>query len=66
MAGLQKQQKLGVVICTDTVITGCRFLPMLHNECKVECKQHVASLKGVPLFYDDSLNGVAHGVLAAE
>jgi len=38
---------------------------MLHNVCKVECK-HVGSLKEFLLFYDDSLNVVTHGVLAAE
>jgi len=39
---------------------------MLHNECKVEYKLHVVRLKGIMLFYDDSLNGVKRGVLTTE
>ena len=38
----------------------------LHNDCKDDEKQHGVRLKEVLLFYDDSLNGVTRGVLAAE
>ena len=39
---------------------------MFTNHSKHADKQYVEGLKGILLFYDDSLNGVTRGVLATE